>query len=85
MINALKNKLGAETIFGIIESQMYGTTNSKQEPQETRPNITPRPMVTSEPVFNEHGCATAETSSQNLDQVVVLKFCVLLRFNLDAL
>lgn len=66
MINALTEKLGEETIFSIIQNQMYGT---EQQKQDTQPVPATRTFPTNENITHEHACATAETSSGNLDHV----------------
>lgn len=68
MINALTEKLGEDTIFSIIQNQMYGTEPQKQE---TQPAPTTRAFPANENIPHEHACATAETSSGNLDHVAL--------------
>lgn len=75
MITALTEKLGQETIFNIIQTQMYGTENSRQQAQQS---AEPRGVH----LLQEHGCATTETSSPNLDNVRQIPLLTLVSYHI---
>lgn len=69
MINALTEKLGEETIFGIVQNQMYHAEDDTKHERQLTSNQARNFSQIGVPFGQGHAYAINETRTTNVDQV----------------